>query len=142
MKNILIIMIIFLSAFINKADAQNNGLPDTLVYLQNIVTNKSNYIGRPFSVLLNDLQIQIKFFSPFGIIPYDKTKETSTSFAFYFPNSALDHYLSYPRLRISWQPYLDNIYSNSLHDQFNGGWVPTVISYYSNAIISDIEIRE
>lgn len=117
-------------------------MPDTLAYLQTIVANKAQYIGQPFSVLLNNLQIQIKYFSPFASIHHNKSKETSTLFSFYFPLSVADHYLSYPRLEIYWQPYLNAIQSNILFDNNNGGWVPTVVSYYTSGIIADIQILE
>ncbi|MFZ4770082.1 MAG: hypothetical protein ACOYLO_07855 [Ferruginibacter sp.] len=142
MKTILFTILFCFSAFIKNADAQTTGVPDTLAYLQTIVANKSQYIGQPFSVLLSNLQISIKFFSPFGSIPHDKTKETSTEFSFYFPQNANEIYLTYPSLRISWQPYLDNIHAHSLYNQYNGGWVPTVVSYYTSGIIADIQIRE
>ncbi|MFT3910927.1 MAG: hypothetical protein QM737_16025 [Ferruginibacter sp.] len=142
MKKFLFIIIFFLSAFIKNADAQTSGVPDTLAYLQTIVANKSQYIGQPFSVLLNSLQIQIKFFTPLGNIPHDKTKETSTHFGFHFPQNANEIYLTYPGLKISWQPCLDNISSHSLYNQYNGAWVSAVLSYYSNGIIADIQIIE
>ena len=142
MKIIIITLAISLSAVIKNADAQSTGVPDTLAYLQTIVANKAQYIGQPFSVLLNSLNIQIKFFTPLGNIPYDKTKETSTHFGFYFPNTVNEIYLTYPSLRISWLPYLNNIYAHSLYNQFSGAWVPTVVSYYSDRIVADIQIRE
>ena len=90
-------------AIANEIKAQTYGVPDTLSYLQSIVANKAQFTGQPFSVLLDSLKIQIKFFSPFGAIPHDKNKETSTSFAFYFPQTEDEMYLTYPKLRISWQ---------------------------------------
>ena len=141
MKQILII--ILLSVSIAKETQAQVGVPDTLAYLQTIVANKSQYIGQPFSILLNNLQIQVKFFSPFASLPYNKYKETSTSFAFYFPQSTDDYYFSYPRLRVSWQSYLDANQSDILWKNNNGGgWTTAVANFYANAIISDIQIRE
>jgi hypothetical protein len=111
--------------------------------LQSIVTNKANYIGKPFSTLLNNLQIQIKHFSPIANISYDKSKETATFFSFYFPQSANEIYLTYPCLRISWEPYLNATNSSYLFSKYDGGgWTQEVIDFYKNAIIKDIDIFE
>ena len=143
MKKILLIILIVFSAFIKKAEAQSTGVPDTLAYLQTIVANKAQYIGQPFSLLLNNLQISIKFFNPIGDIHHDTRKETRTYFSFFFPANAEEIYLTYPSLVISWQPYLDNTNANSLYTQFNGGaWVPQVVAHYSTGIIADIRIRD
>ncbi len=143
MKNILVIFFIFtLSLINNKVIAQTTGVSDTLAYLQTIVANKSQYIGQPFSVLLGNLQVSIKYFTPFGSLSQDITKETSTEFSFYFPQTASGIYLTYPSLRISWEPYLDNINAHSLFNQYNGGWFSPVLLHYSTAVIADIQIRE
>lgn len=102
MKKIIFISLITISVFAEDTKAQ--AVPDTLAYLQTIVNNKAAYIGQPFSVLMDSLQIQIKYFSRFPGLPNDMTKETSTSFSFYNPVSMDDFYLIYPVLRISWQP--------------------------------------
>jgi hypothetical protein len=118
------------------------GVPDTLAYLQYIVANKSKFIGKPFSVLRDSLKIKIKLFSPFAGIPQNMHKETSTSFAFYFRQSTADYYLSFPRLRVFWQPYLNATQSDQLFETLNGAWVSPAISFYANAIVADINILE
>jgi len=75
---ILIIAVISLS----KANAQTN-IPDTLAYMKTIVANKNQFIGKPFSVLLDSLKIQIKFFSPCTDITSNIYKETSTRYSFF-----------------------------------------------------------
>ncbi len=145
MKKILIILFVtFSSMLMTKVKAQNYGVPDTLAYLQSIVTNKAQFIGRPFSKLQDSLKIQIKFFSPFARIHHDKTKETSTSFSFYFPQDGLDDfYLTYPSLEIYWHPYLNATQSDILWEDTNGGgWSTSVINFYANGIISDIKVRD
>lgn len=118
-------------------------LSDTLSYLKTIVDDKANYIGKPFSVLLNNLQIQIKHFSPIADINEDKNKETATFFSFYFPQSADEIYLTYPCLRVSWQTSLNAAISRSLYKTNNGGgWTQAVVDFYKNAIIADIDIFE
>lgn len=142
MKKLLLISVLVTIAFAKNIKAQT-GVPDTLAYLQAIVANKANYIGQPFSTLLNDLQIQVKFFSPFASLPYDNTKETSTSVAFYFPQTEDEMYLTYPKLRVSWQPYLNMGQSEVLYKNNNGGgWSSPVVAFYSTGIIADIQIRE
>jgi hypothetical protein len=118
------------------------GVPDTLAYLQSIVHNKAQYIGQPFSKLMDSLKIQIKCFSPFASLPYDMTKETSTTFGFYFPLNPEEMYLTYPRLKIIWQTALNANQSLTLYNQSNSGWTPSVISFYTPAIIADIKILE
>src|SRR6218665_1446557 len=64
MKIIFKITVIILALFSSKNNAQksSNGLKlDTLNYLKQFEANKANYIGQPFSKLLNDMtQIQPK----------------------------------------------------------------------------------
>ncbi|MFN0082047.1 MAG: hypothetical protein ACKVOM_05975 [Ferruginibacter sp.] len=144
MKKILFIILVLFSVFIKNSYSQTTGVPDTLDYLQTIVANKSQYIGQPFSSLLNNLQIQIKLFQPFAAIHYDKNKETSTSFAFYFPSNADALYLTFPKLEIYWLPYLNKDLSNIIRQNNNnrGQWNSEAILLYSTGIIADIQIRE
>lgn len=141
MKKVFFILLIL--AGTKSLNAQTAGVPDTLAYLQSIVANKSHFIGQPFSVLRDSLKIQIKFFSPFASIPHDRSKETSTSFAFYFPLTAEEIYLTYPKLEIYWQPYLDCNQSHMLYSNNNGGgWSSAVSAFYVNGTIADIKLRE
>jgi len=144
MKKIFILLVtIICSTLLTNLKAQIYGVPDTLAYLNSIEAKKAQFIGQPFSNLADSLKIQIRFFSPFANISYDKTKETSTTFSFYFAQSIDEHYLSYPRLKISWQPYLNATQSDSLWESNNGGgWTLAVASFYANAIISDIKVVE
>ncbi len=141
MKRILIIACVVLLGFVRNAEAQT-GVPDTLAYLQSIIANKANYIGQPFSVLQNNLQIQIKYFQPFAGIHHDKNKETSTSFAFYFPGNADEIYLTFPKLEIYWQPYLNAVQSRGIAQGNRGIWSSAAQAFYANGIIADIKIRE
>jgi hypothetical protein len=141
MKKTVLILIIIIITFAKNTKAQT-GVPDTLAYLQSIVANKAQYIGQPFSVLQNNLQIQIKYFQPFAAIHYDKDKETSTSFAFYFPNNADEIYLTFPKLKIYWQPYLNITQSLGIAHGNRGVWSSTAQAFYANGIIKDIQIRE
>jgi hypothetical protein len=143
MKKLLIISFFAMIAFSKEVKAQTYGVPDTLTYLQSIVANKAQFIGHPFSVLRDSLKIEIKLFSPFASISYNKTKETSTSFAFYFPQSDADHYLSYPRIEIYWQTYLNINQSDAIRLNNNRGqWNSLADSFYTTGIIADIQIRE
>jgi hypothetical protein len=142
-KIIAILMIVLCSGNMAFAAGTIKPKTDTLAYLKSIVANKANYVGRPFSTLLNDLQIQIKFFSPFEGKSQDKSKETSTKFGFYFPQSADEIYLTYPCLRIAWSPYLNADISGGLYTKYDGGgWQQEVIDFYSSAIIADIKVVE
>ena len=142
MKKTFIILILIIAISAKDTYAQN-GVPNTLAYLQTIVDNKSNYIGQPFSVLLDSLQIQIKYFSRFPGLHHDKTKETSTSFSFYLPQDDFnDFYLTYPKLEIYWQPYLNATQSGVLFRNSRGEWNTDAYNFYKNAIIKDIQIRD
>lgn len=141
MKKIFILTLIVSVLFSKEIKAQT-GVPDTLVYLKNIVSNKTQYIGKPFSVLLADLQIQIKHFMPNTDIIHDISKETSTSFGFYFPHNSEEMYLAYPRLRITWQTPLDITLSDIIRNNNRGSWNQSSNLLYSNSIIADIKIRE
>lgn len=143
MKKIILIISILITGFAINVNAQTPQVTDTLAYLQSIVYNKSAFIGKPFSVLMDSLQIQIKFFSPFAGISYDKSQETSTSFSFYFPQTADEIYLTYPSLEIYWHSPLNAEQSNLLYNEYNGGgWAPPVAAFYSTGIIADINIQE
>jgi hypothetical protein len=140
MKKIITIMIFSIAVSV-KGNAQTAS--DTLTYLQSIVINKAQYIGQPFSILMNNLQLQIKFFSPFAAIHSKRFKETSTSFAFYFPQNADEIYLTYPCLKIYWQPYLNGQQSDIIWENNNGGgWNSAAATFYSTAIISDIKLED
>ncbi|MGB3115483.1 MAG: hypothetical protein WBB11_04605 [Ferruginibacter sp.] len=115
-----------------------------MAYLQSIVANKANYIEYPFSLLKSNLQIEIKFFQPFAAIHFDKNKETSTSFVFYFPPSQEEIYLIYPCVEIYWQTPLDITQFDEIRRNNNnrGQWNSSSEANYSNAIVKDIQIRE
>ncbi len=143
MKKVILISLAISLSYI-KASAQTQGVPDTLAYLQTIIANKAQYIGQPFSTLLNNLQIQIKHFWPNANLSYDKTKETATQFAYYFPLSQEEIYLTYPCLEIYWQTPLNITQSNIIRATNNnrGQWNSEAALFYANGIIKDIQIRD
>lgn len=142
MKRKIILGFIFLTLFLSKANAQTAGVPDTLAYLRTIVANKAQYIGQPFSLLINHLQMEVKRFGPAGNIHHNKDLETSTSFSFYCPTSTNDSYRIFPALRVMWYPYLNNNLSMSMFTLFGGCWAPQVYNHYADAVIRDIDILE
>ena len=140
MKKVLLILVVFLHA---KAQLRAQGVPDTLQYLKTIVQNRSQYIGQPFSKLLKDLEINIQYFSPDGGIWHDRSKETSTSFSFYFPTRAEDINLAYPFLKIIWKDPLNALQSGSIYDQSDRGRFSSEARlFYLSGIIEDIKILE
>jgi len=141
MKKIYFICIYLVICFANNAKAQSSPVTDTLNYLNTIIANKASYVGKPFSILMNDLQIQIKYFFPFSNLHHDQTKETSTEFSFYFPPTAEEIHLTYPSLEIFWQTHLDATKTRALYTQYRAlGWAPEVATFYSSGIIKDIRI--
>ena len=144
MKKLILLFLVLnlLTGFSLKAQT---GVPDTLLYLKTIVQHKAHYIGQPFSKLLDSLQIQIKYFFPFAAIPHNRTKETSTSFSFFFPPTIDDLYLCFPMLRVTWLNPVngDADRSDMLRNQYDSvGWNSVIINNYSSRIIGDIKVRE
>ncbi|MBC7935741.1 MAG: hypothetical protein H7Y86_10365 [Rhizobacter sp.] len=135
-----IILILFITVFVKAGQAQTFGVPDTLIYLQTLVANKSQFIGQPFSKLADSLKLQIKYFSPTASLPYDMTKETSTTFAFYYPGTSSEFYLIYPYLEVYWHPFLNGDQSNKLFRYFGGVWTPSVKTFYSTGVVADIKM--
>jgi len=141
MKKVLLILVLFFAC--KNTTAIAHGVPDTLQYLKTIVQNKSQYIGQPFSKLLKDLEINIQYFSPDGGIWHDRSKETSTSFSFYFPTRAEDINLAYPFLKIIWKDPLNALQSGSIYDQSDRGRFSSEARlFYLSGIIEDIKILE
>lgn len=141
MKKIFVILLFLTTLVFSKENKAQ--VPDTAAYLQSLVSSKAQFVGQPFSVLMDSLKIQIKYFSPFGAIPHDKNKETSTSFSFIFPQTEDDLYLTYPKLEIYWQSYLNAIQSWELYkNNSGGGWSSAVAAFYANGIVVDIKIRD
>ena len=136
----ILILLVVLFGYQAQINAQ---VIDTLKYLQSIVACKTQYIGKPFSVLLKDLKIPIKYFSPHASIHYAKDSETSTTLSFYFPRTADEIYLTYPSLEIVWKPYLNTSESLDLFTLYHSvGWNTIIANYYSTGIIYDIRIFE
>ena len=142
MKSIIILALALTFTTRSSLKAQT-GVPDTLAYLQTIVQNKAQYIGQPFSRLVDSLQIQIKLFFPFAELHHNRTKETSTSFSFFFTATADDLYLSYPMLEVVWQTPGDADQSEQLRKQYrNMGWNTVIANHYSARVIADIYISK
>jgi len=142
MKSIIILALALTFTTRSSLKAQT-GVPDTLAYLQTIVQNKAQYIGQPFSKLVDSLQIQIKLFFPFAELHHNRTKETSTGFSFFFTATADDLYLSYPMLEVVWQTPGDADQSEQLRKQYrNMGWNTVIANHYSARVIADIYISK
>jgi len=141
MKQLILIIAITLIGF-KGLKAQTTGVSDTLGYLKSIVANKAFYINKPFSILQDSLRINIKYFNQKTGIGYNLSKETSTSYGFFFPQSNEDFYLTYPRIEVFWKMPLDAVVSWSLYKTYAGGWSSAVANFYSTGIIADIKIRE
>ncbi|MCU7695603.1 hypothetical protein, partial [Haoranjiania flava] len=111
-----------------------------LAYLNQIQANKSKYIGKPFSVLLNDLQPAIKFFTPsVGHSAY-KNKEISTGFYFIIPEY-MEDFGSY-NFEIKWATPLNRTISGPIYDggAYRGQWRTEAAQYYGTGIIADVVV--
>ena len=137
MKRIFIILIAVLLTQASKAQT----VTDTLAYLKTFETNKASYIGKPFSNLLDSLQIDIRYFGPLASLTYDKSKETSTRFYFIIPEYLEDIQSGY--IQIFWEPYLNADQSSIIFDEAadNDRWNTAAKAFYKNGIIKDIKVR-
>ena len=108
------------------------------ICFKNIVANKANYIGQPFSVFLAKMPIGIKYFEPSRGLPHNKNAEPSTQLLFYFPQNISELNKTFPKLEIVWEPILNRTTSASLFTQYRGAWSSLIASHYNSAVISDI----
>jgi hypothetical protein len=111
-------------------------------YLQNIIGNKSQFTGRPFSAFMESLRVAIRYFYPYAGMPYNGGKETSTLFAFYFPENATQLEMIYPCLEVCWEPFLNASHSLDLYNNTGGKWSQNASSFYEKGTISDILVIE
>jgi hypothetical protein len=145
MKKVVVILFSFLTILSASSEAQTStGVSDTLAYLNNIVANKSLYIGQSFSVLADSFQISIKYFEPVASIHHKKNSEDQTFFAFYNSQTANDYDRMFPKLVIHWAPpFLVRSQSEAISKADSlGGWNLIAKAHYSNAIIADIRVFE
>lgn len=135
------LFIVTIAVFFCVATSYCQALPsaDTLTYLKTITAQKQKYIGKPFSVLLNDLKISIVVFYPHASIHSAKSKETSTAFRFIVPEY-LEGY-KFPHLEVYWEPYLNADLSDEIFKKYEipGWWSPEAIEFCRNAIIKNID---
>jgi len=140
MKTLLAIVISFIC--LENTNAQTvplgNNEEDTLAYLKTFKARKAEYIGKPFSVLLADLKIPIKAFSPIGGIFTDRSKEDATAFFFKVPTTFDD--FSSGKIVIYWQECFNINISDIIYNKSEEGgiWLPEDMQYYKNVIIGDM----
>lgn len=134
------LLIIFTIGLLTHGVANAQTPVDTAAHAQSFETNKSLYIGQSFSTLVGNLQIGIKYFTPMIGLPYDRTQETSTIFAFYFPATMDEYYLTYPCIQVTWQTNLNALTSTTLFTTNKGGWTTDAFNFYSKAVIKDIKV--
>jgi len=138
MKKITFILIALAVAATTKA--QTTTVTDTVAYLKSIETQKSLFVGKPFSVLLDSLKIDIKAFAGTPN-PTNISKEKATSFYFVNPKYLEDFSEKY--LRIEWATELDGTRSDEIFDTptVSGTWIAEARDFYKTAIIKDIKAK-
>ncbi|WP_294264232.1 hypothetical protein [uncultured Chryseobacterium sp.] len=133
MNNIFKIVLLITLTFSIKSKAQL----DTLNYLKQFETNKVNYIGQPFSKLLQDMtQIQPKTAWP---IPNFKTKHYNFSTDFKFCDKEFSFYNAVT-LIVEWQTPIsrsDSKYYQVLNHSY---FTNDEKAFYSSKIIKDIMV--
>lgn len=134
MKNFLKLTFIFTLLLTIQSNAQ---LLDTLNYLKQFETNKTNYIGQPFSKLLNDMtQIQ-----PNTALVYPiKNKRSmikSTAFKFCKMDYSFHNAIT---LYITWQNDISTNQAQALGTQNHYYFINDEKTFYGNKIIKDIRV--
>ena len=115
-------------------------LPDTTAYLENIVKNKAQYIGKPFSALEKDLKIRIIGYTPIEETPMDISKEGSTVLIFGNPNKKTN-FSEYFLFVIFWKEPLNMNEVDTYYKKYhNYDWTDEIEEHYKNGIIRNIEV--
>jgi len=137
MKQFIILLLISTCVF-NTTQAQTTPITDTVAYLKSIEARKAEFIGKPFSVLLNELKLPILGFGPIGGRPYDRSAETNTVFDFYTDDKEESE--SETKLSIYWKTPLDANKSAPIWNKTTprGKWNSEALENYKDAIIRDI----
>lgn len=134
MKYLLKITIIISLIFSMKSFAQL----DTLNYVKQFEVNKANYIGQPFSKLLNEMT-QIQPTTQFSYSPFnDKNNRNRTVFNFCNPNFEFNRNII--NMMIFWDssiPKSDIIYYDQLH---NFNFTNDERQFYGSKIVKDIMV--
>ncbi len=134
MKKVILLLSVLVT--INMAKAQSS-MADTLANLQAIDNNKSVFVGKPFSVLLDSLKYKMVYFGPDAGITSDISKETSTRFYFINPESLEDFQSAY--IEVFWKPYLDHKIAMQIYGAYDG-WSLQAEQFYRKGIIKKIEV--
>jgi hypothetical protein len=110
---------------------------DTLNYLKQFEANKANYIGQPFSKLLNDMtQIQPKTVWP---APNFKNKNYNYETSFNFCDVEFSFYNAI-NLRIEWQTPISRSNSKYYEDLNQFYFTNDEKSFYGSKIVKDIKV--
>jgi hypothetical protein len=112
---------------------------DTFAFLKNFELQKAQYIGQPFSVLLNAMgQVQPKS-AWGGRNARNKTQIPYCTFNFVTPDNCFS-YLGVITMLVDWQTFIPSqdidYYSNLNHFYFTN----SERQFYSNKIIKDISV--
>lgn len=137
MKKILILLSLICLSVSAKINAQNMPL-DTLNYLkQNFEINKANYIGHPFSKLLNDMTaIQPK--TVWSDSPHrNKNIRKSSRFKFTYKELSFHNVIT---LYIEWETPLPTQETKVLSIANQYYFTNQEKAYYGNKIVKDIKV--
>jgi hypothetical protein len=132
------IKLIVLSIFFFTVQIKAQSVTDTLQYLKNnFELKKSNYIGKPFSVLLTDLRIQPT--QSWHITPFRK-KNSVISTDFYFLKKGFTYNPSTIVLSIYWQEEIPRA-TVEVYEKKNGYlFTSDEKTFYGNKIVKDIKV--
>ena len=136
MKNTIILLGFFCTTML-VCKSQSSRI-DTLQYLINIEKSKQNYVGKPFAVLINSLEIKpLSAFSVFASNDKNSLVET----AFFFENTIDRVKAGSIRMIIIWQEKSKNIQEAwKLEKKGTNGLTNEQIQFYHGKKIKDIVI--
>ncbi|MGL5234521.1 MAG: hypothetical protein ACRC8Z_07195 [Empedobacter falsenii] len=110
---------------------------DTLAYIKQFEINKANYIGKPFSVLLNDMtKIKPKtvWFTP---IPDNKNNVKVSRFKFVTKDRSFNRALT---LSITWKDFIPYSDVKYLYQKNKFYFTNEEKDFYAEKIIQDISV--
>lgn len=146
MKKVLIIMFLLTAAKENFAQLN---ITDTTAYLRDSISaRREYYIGKPLSVLLNDLKIEVKSFMT--VVPFDSEPDTIefkvTSLDF-FSNEVLftrtNSNIVSPHMNIVFTAAIqipkETFKPGNVLD-WTTGWTPEKAAFFGDHVISDLQV--
>ena len=146
MKKIIILIILINISKVNFAQIP---ITDTVGYLRDSISARRTYfIGKPLSILLNDLKIEVKSYT--ARVPFNSEQDTiifaQTSLEFYDNNTLVakyNHHIISPSIYIVFAMPIQipkKYFEIGKVLDWTTGWTPQKAAFYGSYIISDLQV--